>query len=36
MLKQTLEDILTLLKQHDTEAQFEIHADIKIKPVKSK
>jgi len=33
-LKQTLEDILTVLKQHDAEAQFEIHADIKIKPVK--
>lgn len=35
LLKQALEDILTLLKQHDADARFEIHADIKITPVKS-
>ncbi len=34
-LKQTLEDILGLLKQYDGETEFEIHADIMIKPVKS-
>ena len=33
-LKQTLEDILGLLKQQDGDALFEIHADIIITPIK--
>ncbi|MGN6396009.1 MAG: hypothetical protein ACTHMI_10625 [Mucilaginibacter sp.] len=32
-LEETLEDVLKFLKNYDQEKEFEIHADIKIKPL---